>query len=200
MAQADRVGETLIERGAAVFQQGLHLGVQGAQHDQAAAHPGSSGQPVHCRLQIGGEREQGLAAEILELIERHDPALSAEFPDAHRQGAQVMGQRRVHPEVLHEVAGGAHHPRRVGVGDLDVEQLLLTLRSKELLHQPGLADAPPPGDLQEEPAPTPQNLRQLSPLASPAVEAPLRHLALYLRLFILVGQRCAGLGFGVITG
>jgi hypothetical protein len=67
-------------------------------------------------------------------------------------------------------------PAGVGVGDLDVEHLLPALRLEQLLHEPGLADAAPPRDLQEEPAPAPQHPGQLRLLAPPAVEAPLGHL------------------------
>jgi len=136
MAQADCVGEALIERRAAVLQQRLHLGVQGAEHDQSTSGLWRGGQPVHLRLQLGGEWIEGLAAEGLELIEGHDPALGAELADAHRQGAQVVGQGGAHTEVLHEVAGGADHAGWIGVRDMDVKHPLAAFGLQQLLHQP----------------------------------------------------------------
>jgi hypothetical protein len=45
-----------------------------------------------------------------------------------------------------------------------------------------------------------EHLRQLRPLATPAVEAPLRHVELYLSDFILTANPCAGLGSGRVRG
>jgi hypothetical protein len=45
-----------------------------------------------------------------------------------------------------------------------------------------------------------EHLRKLRPLRTPAVEAPLRHVELYLIVFILTGHPCAGLGSGRVRG
>jgi len=111
-----------------------------------------------------------------------------------------MGERATHPEVLHEVACGAHHARWIRVGDLDVEHPFPLLRLQQLLHQPGLANAAPARDLQKEPTPAAEHLGQLRSLAPPAVEAPLGHRAHNLIVLKLAIQLSSGLGSGGITG
>ena len=69
----------------------------------------------------GGEGEEGLAVEVLELVECDDGAGFAQGADARGQRAQVGGQVGVDAEHAHEVAGGADHPGGIRVGDLDVE-------------------------------------------------------------------------------
>jgi hypothetical protein len=86
------VGDPVEQRRAAVFEEGSHLRLDGPEDEEAAADPiGGAGELIDDGLKMGGEVEQHLAIEVLELIERHDVARLDERADGVREPERRVG-------------------------------------------------------------------------------------------------------------
>jgi hypothetical protein len=127
-------------------------------------------------LQDRAELAQALAVEVLELVERDEVAGARELADHAReieQRRRARDELRIDLERFERIDDRGEHACRTRVGDLDVEDLAAG-GGERLLDERGLADAAPAGHLDEEPAPSCEDLGELAQLGLSAVEAP-RH-------------------------
>jgi hypothetical protein len=168
MPQLDVIRRAVEQRRAPVFEQGGHLGMERAQHDQPTGDfLRLGGELIHHALKVGSELEELLAMEVLELVQGHDVAPANQNPDGLGQALQVGRLWVGHSEGTEEIAGGRDHADRVRVWNLDVHHAIAPARFEGLPDQGGLTDAPAPGYLEEEPAAPAQDRRQVRQLLHP---------------------------------
>ena len=73
VCKIDGVGDSVVQRRSAIFEQGNHFGMDGAENDQPPLYSiGLRRKPINGRLQMRTELLVALAIEVLEFIEDQD--------------------------------------------------------------------------------------------------------------------------------
>ena len=180
MAELHDVGHPVVERGGAVVEQRGHFRIDRPQHGPAASNlvrPGA--QPIRGRLEKGTKSFKSPAIEILELIQHHNKPIRGhrfehlgQFSWRPRSGILIFSDA----ERLHGIVNGRDHPRIPGIGNLNVENPLVSIHCFEsFLDECGLANPAASGDFDEEPASAIENVAQRFQLIVPAIKSPGSH-------------------------